>query len=332
MAKRVGVRSNEIKLPSQTKNYEHTPVLLAEAISYLQPGAGKNIVDATLGGAGYSQAILGKIGSNGKLLSIDLDYDAVEHAKLKIKDLKLKNWVIAHGNFAKIDRIIRNHAFPPPDGIVADLGLSSHELDQAGRGMSFQRKEPLDMRFNQAEEREDARFLLKNRAEHELEKIFREYGEEKFSRKIAKKIQEHRSKNLELRHTTDLYRLIQEALPKPVKHRAGDSARRIFQALRIAVNHELENLQEFLPKAFDLLVPGGRLVVVSFHSLEDRLAKQFFTGLSRGCVCPPDFPECRCGRNPQARQLTRKPVQASDEEIERNPRAKPAKLRAVVKL
>ncbi len=375
-------------------NYEHTPVLLNEVVSYLAPKPGKNIVDATLGGGGYSKAILKEIGETGKLLSIDLDKDAIENFKSswsnektaqlrtvsglkpalqsetltvnssisdvqslsnlrvlsggpdgdRTRETKLSrirsapapthleslyyNISLVQGNFSKIDHIIKNHNFPAPDGIVADLGLSSYELEH--RGISFQTNQPLDMRFDQSQP-EDAKFILNNYDQKRLEKIFYEYGEEKFSRQIAGKVIGARGKGVEIKHTNDLYRIIQDALPKPVKHKADDSARRIFQALRIEVNHELENLSGFLPKAFDLLAPGGRLVVVSFHSLEDRMVKQFFAGMAKGCVCPPDFPRCICGKNPRGKILTKKIITASPEELKQNPRSKAAKLRAMEK-
>ena len=211
------------------------------------------------------------------------------------------------------------------------MGLSSYELDQAGRGISFQKKEPLDMRFDQKGNTVDAKFILNNYDQKQLERIFNEYGEEKFTRLIVRKIEQVRAKSA-IHYTTDLYDIIVDALPKPVKHKADDNARRIFQALRIEVNHELGNLEEFLPKAFDLLNPGGKLVVVSFHSLEDRIVKQFFVGLTKGCVCPPDFPQCICGKGAQGKILTKKLVSASEQELENNPRSKPAKLRAIVKL
>ena len=312
------------------QNYEHTPVLLNEVLEYLAPRPGQNIVDATLGGGGYTAAILEKIKPGGKVLAIDLDKDAVENFRNTQHAAHNTQQLILHqGNFAQIDKIISNHKFPAPDGIVADLGLSSYELEH--RGISFQTDQPLDMRFDQSQPL-DAKFILNNYDENRLRKIFEDFGEEKFSRQIAKKIVEFRVKSGELKHTTELYQLIVDALPKPVKHKADDSARRIFQALRIEVNHELENLKEFLPKAFDLLSPGGRLVVVSFHSLEDRIVKQYFVGLTKGCVCPPDFPQCICGKNPQAKILTKKPVTPSSEELNKNSRSAPAKLRAIRKL
>jgi len=318
-------------------NYEHTPVLLKEVIEYLDVAAGKNFIDATLGGGGYTSAIIGKNQPDGKVLAIDLDEDAIENIKYQISNIKKESLVLHHGNFAQVDKIVEHHKFNNISGIVADLGLSSYELEH--RGMSFQQQQPLDMRFNQSGEHIDAKFILNNYDERKLQKVFKEFGEEKFSKQIARKIVEHRSQSTnhkkegrEIKYTTDLYQIIQDALPKPVKHRADDSARRIFQALRIEVNHELENLKEFLPKAFDVLNPGGRLVVVSFHSLEDRIVKHFFNQLSKGCVCPLDFPQCICGKNPQGKVLTKKVVIASVEELNRNPRAKPAKLRATQKI
>ncbi|MBI5530529.1 MAG: 16S rRNA (cytosine(1402)-N(4))-methyltransferase RsmH [Candidatus Doudnabacteria bacterium] len=318
--------------------YQHIPVLLKEVLEYLQPNEGQNFVDATLGGGGYTAAIANLVAPEGKVLSIDLDGDAIKNFQFlisnfqtnpKLKKHNDKNITLHKGNFQDIDKIIEHHEFPAPDGIVADLGLSSYELEH--RGISFQTNQPLDMRFDQSQDL-DAKFILQSYGQKDLERIFNDYGEEKFSRQIVRKILEARIKNQPLKHTEDLYKLIEEALPKPVKHKADDSARRIFQALRIEVNHELRNLEEFLPKAFDLLKPGGRLVVVSFHSLEDRIVKQFFVGLTKGCVCPPEFPQCICGKNPKGKILTKKIVLAGEEELQKNPRAKPAKLRAIQKI
>lgn len=308
--------------------YNHIPVLLKEVLGYLDVKPGQNFIDATLGGGGYSQAIIEKNYPDGKVLAIDLDQEAIDQSKSVISNSQ--SVIFHHGNFAHIDKIVEHHKFFNISGVVADLGLSSYELEN--RGISFQKKEVLDMRFNQTGEHIDAKFVLNNYEENRLRKVFEDYGEEKFSRQIARKIVELRIKNYELRYTTDLYQVIEDALPKPVKHKASDSARRIFQALRIEVNHELDNLQEFLPKAFDVLSPGGRLVVVSFHSLEDRIVKQFFVGLTKGCICPPEFPQCICGKNPKGKILTKKPVTAGANELEENPRSKPAKLRAILKI
>lgn len=303
--------------------YQHTPVLLQPTLQFLQPQAGQNFIDATLGGGGYTAALLEKVSPNGKVLSIDMDKDAVENYS--------GNAIAVHGNFANLQNIVRNHGFADIQGIVADIGLSSYQLDQSGRGLSFQKDEPLDMRFDLSSQGDDARFLLNNLAEGELARIFRDYGEERLAGKIAHAIVRQRDSQL-FHKTADLVEVIKEVLPKPIQHKWADTARRVFQALRIEVNHELDNLQTFLPQAFDLLNPGGRLVVISFHSLEDRIVKQFFVGLNKGCVCPLDFPQCVCGKNPRGKTLTRKPVMADTNELAANPRSKPAKLRAIVKL
>lgn len=319
------------------EGFHHDPVLLAEVIRYLDPQPGESYVDATLGGGGYSKAILDRVGPDGKVLAIDLDLDAIENFKLLISNSQTKSQTknpkiqIAHGNFRDIDKIVRHHQFEDIAGVVADLGLSSYQLDQSGRGISFQKDEPLDMRFDQSSQTEDAKFIVNNYTEGQLTAIFQDYGEERFARSIARKIVGIRNKT-PIKHTNELFEAIQIALPPSVRHKAADSARRIFQSLRIAVNHELDSLQDFLPKAFDLVRPGGRLVVVTFHSLEDRIVKHYFQGLTRGCVCPPDFPQCICGKNPQGKLLVKKPVTAGEEELARNSRSKPAKLRAIQKL
>ncbi len=298
----------------------------------LDPKPNENFVDATLGGGGYTSAILKKNKPDGKVLAIDADYDAVKNFEtLNPKSETAGRVTVVHGNFRDIDTIIERHKVYPIHGIVADLGFSSYQLDQAGRGLAFQKDELLDMRFDQKETQDDARFIVNSKTAAELAEIFKKYGEERHSHAIAKKIVQARNKKT-ISHTAELYEIIRQSLPPARRHKADDSARRIFQALRIAVNHELENLEAFLPKAFDLLSPGGRLAAVSFHSLEDRIVKQFFAGLTKGCVCPPDFPQCVCGRNPRGRLLAKKPVTASEAELKANSRSKPAKLRAIVKL
>lgn len=318
------------------QKFHHIPVLLKEVIGYLNPHQNENFVDATFGGGGYTEALLEKIQPNGKVLAIDLDADAIKYQRLAhLENLGVatgnKNLILHHGNFKDLDKIVEHYKFKNISGIVADLGLSSYEIDQAERGISFQKKELLDMRFDQSQN-ETAEFILNNFEENELARIFKEFGEEKFSRQIAKQVLRLRTKGKKIKYTTELYQAIKDVLPKPVKHKVNDSARRIFQALRIAVNHELDNLMEFLPKAFNLLNSNGRLVVVSFHSLEDRIVKIYFASLAKGCVCPIDFPQCICGKNPRGRMLIKKPVTASQEEIYINPRAKSAKMRVIVKI
>jgi 16S rRNA (cytosine1402-N4)-methyltransferase len=305
--------------------YSHDPVLLQPVLEFLKPEPNQNFIDATLGGGGYTRALLERIKPGGKILAIDLDQAALDNIGTA------KNVIAVQGNFTHLQNIVRNHKFENIVGIVADLGLSSFQLDQSGRGITFQKDEPLDMRFDQTSSGNDAQFLLNNASVEDLQKILRDFGEEPLAGKIARNIVKQRQEKLF--HTTfDLNAVIQDSLPKPLKHRWADTARRVFQALRIAVNHELENLESFLPQALDLLSPGGRLVVVSFHSLEDRLVKQFFAQASKGCVCPVDFPQCICGKNAQGKILTKKPVLASEQELAANSRSKPAKLRALLKV
>ncbi|MCC7356180.1 MAG: 16S rRNA (cytosine(1402)-N(4))-methyltransferase RsmH [Candidatus Doudnabacteria bacterium] len=311
--------------------YQHVPVLLNEVLEILQPSPEQHFVDGTLGGGGYSAALLERVAPSGKVLSIDLDQVAIDNYRTNLSDDQSARAIIHHGNFRDLDEIVEKHDFRDIAGIVADLGLSSYHIDASERGISFQKKEPLDMRFDVTKDTPDARFILNNHTEAELVKLFTDYGEEKFSRQIAHAIVRRRQETF-LHYTTDLVEAIQEALPKPVKHLYQDSARRIFQALRIAVNHELESLEQFLPKALDLVAPGGKIVIISFHSLEDRIVKQFFVEAATGCICPPEFPICQCGRTPRAKILTKKPITATEQELLLNMRSKPAKLRAIQKL
>lgn len=311
-------------------NYSHTPVLLKEVLEYLQPKAGGVFIDATLGGGGYTEAIAAGVGEKGKVLSLDLDADAIQAFGLKPKTLNLKP-VLVQGNFKDIASIAQEHGFSGVNGIVADIGLSSYELDDAGRGISFKHDEPLDMRFDVQSNGVTAADLLAEKTELELTSLFTKYGEERYARPIARNIVRTRTEEPVTR-TAQLVDIITNSIPRAVRHKAQDSCRRIFQALRIAVNGELDNLQEFLPSALSLLAPGGKLVIVSFHSLEDRIVKQFFVKAATGCICPPRFPQCVCGKTPQVQILTRRPITAGDGELEQNTRSRPAKLRAALKL
>jgi 16S rRNA (cytosine1402-N4)-methyltransferase len=312
-------------------SYQHIPVLLKEVLDILDPQPNQNFVDATLGGGGYSFALLDAIAPKGRILAIDLDRDAMDNSRRKFaKDIQ--RVTLAHGNFRDIDHHVKSRDFRDIHGIVADIGLSSYQLDDSGRGISFQKKELLDMRFDVSSKLPDARFILNNWTVSELATIFEEYGEEKFSYKIATNIVNHREKHDELKYTTELTAIIEESLPKPRRHLWKDSARKIFQALRIEVNQELANLEAFLPKAFNILNPGGRLAVVTFHSLEDRIVKNYFKSLVDGCVCPKEFPICKCGFQTLGKLLNKKIITASEAELKMNMRAKSAKLRAIQKL
>ena len=328
-------------MPKANSSYNHIPVLLKQAITLLDPKPGQRFVDGTLGGGGYTAELLKAVApsnakTKGAVLSIDLDKDALANAEDKFADeIKSKNLILAHGNFSQLDKIVEAHkefyGFNAIDGIVADIGLSSYQLDQSNRGITFQKKEPLDMRFDLSSQEPDARFMLNQYSEAELAKIFWDYGEEKESKRIARAIVHERAIK-PLHYTTDLVEIIKNALPKPVQHKWDSSARRIFQSLRIAVNHELENLETFLPKALDLVSPGGAIVIDSFHTLEERIVKQFFQEASKGCICPKEFPICLCGQTPRAEIITKKLISATDEEAVENSRSIPAKLRVIRKL
>ncbi len=316
----------------------HQAVLLKEVLEYLDPKSGNVIFDGTLGGGGHALALAEKIAPDGLIIATDLDPAALESAEKKFADagVKTKHKFI-HANYRDILEILVGEGITAVDAIIADVGVSSYDFEGSGRGFSFQKAEDLDMRFNpefkasHKLEPRTAKFLISSLQQFQLEEIFRDYGEEKFSRNIARAIVKARQER-EIQTTTDLFEIIKKALPAPVRYKAGDSARRIFQALRIAVNHELENLEEFLPAAFSVLKPGGRIAIISFHSLEDRIVKQYFAAKAKGCICPPNFPQCVCGKNPEGKILTRKVIKASAEETEKNRRALPAKMRVLEKI
>ncbi len=311
--------------------YSHIPVLLPEVLELLHLLPGQSVIDATLGGGGYTRALEEAVGPKGRVLAIDLDADAIEAFESRIKNQESSKRIkVVHGNFSDIESIAEKHSFAPVSAIVADIGLSSYELDEAGRGISFQKDEPLDMRFN-AESGITASKILADYSEEELTNIFKLFGEERYSAVIARNIVRNRGK-APVTMTLELTQIISTSIPSRLQHTAQDSFRRIFQALRIEVNGELKNLEKFLPVAFGLLEPGGVLAVVSFHSLEDRIVKQYFQSLRGDCICPKDFPICVCGKSPQAEVLTKKPITAKGAELADNSRAKPAKLRAIKKL
>jgi len=306
----------------------HRPVLLKETLSVLEPKPAGRFIDATFGAGGHSRALLEKIGPRGKVLGIDANHSSIKDAVEG--QSKNPSLILVQGNFRHLREIARQYGFQEVDGVLFDLGLSSEMLDDPKRGFSFQQEGPLDMRFDQSQKL-TAFQLVNEWPEKELIRIFKEYGEERFARRIAQHIIRNR-KNEPVSSTRALFSLIQQALPASFRHRANHTARRIFQALRIAVNDELNSLQEALPQTLDLLRKGGRLAVISFHSLEDRIVKRFFQEFSRDCVCPPEFPKCVCERKPALQVLTKKPIVPSKEEIAENPRAKSAKLRAAVKI
>lgn len=290
----------------------HISVLKKEAIEKLSPKSNENFIDGTLGGAGHTKAILEKTEPEGKVLGIDWDKTNIDNLKEDPEVLK-NRLVLANGNFANLKNIIREKGFDNISGIILDLGMSSLHLDESKRGFSFKGREELDMRYSQ-ENQVTARKIVNTFSEKELERIFREYGEERFSRQIAGKIIDARAIK-EITDTEMLVKIIEAALPQKSNHKISP-ATRVFQALRIAVNRELENLKEALSQSIEILNPGGRLVVISFHSLEDRIVKIFFKEEK--------------GKG-KAEIITKKPITPSKEEIKFNPRSRSAKLRAIIK-
>ncbi len=330
----------------------HTPVLLKEVLEYFAPAPGEVFVDCTLGGAGHALPVAKKIAvgwpnKRGALVGIDLDGESLKTAKDVFDIARSEGELpedfpvhLVRDNYKNIAKILRELGISRPNGILADIGLSSFDLNLSGRGFSFQKDEPLDMRFNgdglddgakRGRKIFNAQFILETYTEKELAEIFSRYGEENFSPQIARAILKFRQTG-KIESTKQFFSIIESALPPRARFRAADSARRIFQALRIEVNGELENLKAFLPQAFAALSPGGRLGVISFHSLEDRMVKEFFREKAKGCIYPPDFPKCACGRNPEGKILTKKPLVPSAEEIESNPRSRPSKLRIIQKI
>lgn len=317
--------------------YKHTPVMLKEAIEYLNPQAGQNFIDCTLGGAGYTIEIAKMVGPRGKVLAIDLDKLAIENAEALIKENKLRNIILANDNFKNILQLVHrfygNENSIEFDGIVFDLGLSSAQLEDGSRGFSFRADAPLNMAFGRTADdgRQTTEYIVNNWEKKDLEKIFREYGEERFAGAIARKIADCR-KTEPIKTTGRLTEIIISAAPKRYLFGKIHPATRIFQALRIATNEELENLEQALPQAASLLKQGGRIAAVSFHSLEDRIVKQFFKAEARGCVCPPDFPVCCCGHQASLKIITKKALTPAADEIGANPRSRSAKLRVAEKI
>jgi 16S rRNA (cytosine1402-N4)-methyltransferase len=301
----------------------HIPVLLSRVIEILEPGSGGSFLDATVGGAGHSRAILEAAPAGGRLYGLDQDSDALERAAGVLEKFG-GAVVLMQGNFRSAAEIYKGIKV---DGALLDLGVSSHQFDTATRGFSCDRDGPLDMRMDGRGGMTAAR-LLAEADEKELAGIIQRWGESSFNRRIAKAIVERRREK-PLESTLELAELIRSAVPRLEERK---SVVQVFQALRIAVNDELGALEDGLEQLFGMLNTGGRLVVIAYHSLEDRIVKRYFARLTTGCTCPPGLPFCACGNKPQAEQITRKPVRPDADEIERNPRSRSALLRAVRKL
>ncbi|HET7034162.1 MAG TPA: 16S rRNA (cytosine(1402)-N(4))-methyltransferase RsmH [Thermomicrobiaceae bacterium] len=311
-----------------TQSTGHRPVLPRETLELLAPRAGGRYIDGTFGGGGHARAILEASAPDGRLLAIDADPAAVARARL-LAAANPGRLAVAPGNFRDIVPLARAAGFDPADGVLLDLGVSSFQLDQAERGFSFRFSGPLDMRFNPLTG-PSAADIVNSYPAQELAQLLFEFGEEPKARRIARAIERERQATPIT--TTDRLAAIIERAVGGRRGKAIHPATRTFQALRIAVNQELEALRQGLAGAIALLAPGGRMVVISFHSLEDRIVKSVLRREASGCVCPPETPVCVCGHQPQLRLLTRRPVEATPEEAADNPRSRSAKLRAAERL
>ena len=305
--------------------FSHIPVLLNQTIEGLNVNPNGIYIDGTAGGGGHSSEIL-KCLTSGRLICIDQDPDAISTLTERFK--KNENALIVKGNFADIKELLEQRGVFRVDGVLLDIGVSSHQLDTSERGFSFHEDAPLDMRMSQ--KGATAADLINSLPYDELKKIIYDYGEEKYAPSIAKGIVESRQKK-PIETTLELAEIVKSNVPQKVR-RDGHPARKTFQAIRIAVNDELGVLEKGLDGAFELLGSGGRLAVITFHSLEDRIVKRKMASWAQGCTCPKDFPVCVCGNKPKVRLITRKPVCANETELTENPRARSAKLRICEKI
>ena len=306
--------------------FQHTPVLLNEVVDLFREHSPARVVDGTLGGAGHSSAILQAL-PEASLLGIDQDPEALQAARQRLASFAARAEAV-HGNFREMQRLCREHGWEHVDGILLDLGVSSHQIDTPERGFSFRFDAPLDMRMDPSGT-VTAADLLNTCTEKQLADIFFNYGEEHKARQVARAVVLRREKE-PWKSTGEFAELLEHVIGRAHQH-GLPPATRCFQALRIAVNNEMDALKEALQAAVTLLAPGGLLVVISFHSLEDRIVKQFLSYEERTCTCPPDFPVCRCGKVQTMKVLTRKPIVPNDDEIKENPRCACSKLRAAIR-
>ncbi len=305
--------------------FQHTSVLLRETVDSLHVRPDGIYVDGTLGGGGHSKEILSRLSEGGRLIGIDQDAAAVEAAGKRLGEFGNRVTII-RSNYADMRARLREQGILSADGILLDLGVSSYQLDDAERGFTYREEDaPLDMRMDQRQTF-TAREVVNTYSVDDLTRVIRDYGEERFARRIAEFIAAAREKK-PIRTTGELTQLIRDAIPAKARATGRHPARRTFQAIRIEVNGELRVLKESLEDMIDLLNPGGRICIITFHSLEDRIVKDTFRRAENPCICPPGFPVCVCGRKPKGRVITRKPIIPSEEEMEWNPRSKSAKLR-----
>lgn len=311
------------------ETFQHSSVMPGEVLECLQPRPGELFVDGTVGGGGHARLILEATAPDGVLIGLDRDREALAEAGRVLAPFG-ERALLRHGNFADADRILAELGIDAIDGMLLDLGVSSFQLDTARRGFSFQSDAPLDMRMDTSGGPTAAE-AVNTLPPEELSRIFRDYGEERHARRIARRIEQVRGEE-PLRTTRQLAELVRDAVPGGRVPARIHPATRVFQALRIHVNAELDSLRDGLQRAMALLRPGGRMAVISFHSLEDRIVKQFFRGEARTCICPPGLPVCACGQEPRAVLLTRKGLRAGEAEVASNPRSRSAVLRAIRRL
>lgn len=304
--------------------FQHKPVMLNEVIDSLKIRPEGTYVDGTLGGAGHSSQIARRLSGEGRLFGFDQDAAAIEAAAKRLEPYKDRVSII-RSNYSEMRERLSELGVRSADGILLDLGVSSYQLDDAQRGFSYRADAPLDMRMDQRQKL-SAREVVNGYSIEELTRVIREYGEERFARNIAKHITAEREKK-PIETTGELISIIKAAIPAKAREGGGHPAKRTFQAIRIEVNRELDVLSDSLDGMIDLLADGGRICVITFHSLEDRIVKEAFRRNENPCTCPPEFPVCVCGKKSKGHVITRKPIIPSEEETEENPRSKSAKLR-----
>ena len=306
--------------------FSHRPVLLDETIEALAIRPDGVYIDGTAGGAGHASEIAKRL-TTGRLIAIDKDPDAIAAASARLSPYPQAR--VVENDFRNIRAVWESLSLPPVQGVLLDLGVSSHQLDDPARGFSYRAEAPLDMRMAQAGM--SAADVVNTYSAAELTRVLRDYGEEKFAPRIAQAIVRRRAEK-PIETTTELAELIREAIPAAARREGGHPAKRSFQALRIEVNGELDALSRALEDAFSILAVGGRLAVITFQSLEDRMVKRAFAEFAKGCICPPEFPVCVCGRTPRGAPVTKKPITAGADELSQNRRSHSAKLRCIEKL
>ena len=309
---------------SESGNFRHVSVLLDETIEGLNIRPDGIYVDGTMGGAGHGSEICRRLSGKGRYIGIDQDADAIQAATERLKEFESRVTIV-RSNYERFPEILAELEIPKVDGVLLDLGVSSYQLDTPERGFSYREDAPLDMRMDQRESL-TAADIVNGYSEKELARLIYDYGEDPAARSIARHIVKHREKK-PITTTLELADIVRESVPPKVRMTGGHPAKRTFQAIRIACNRELEVLENTLGSMIEALTPGGRIAVITFHSLEDRIVKNAFKTAENPCICPPDFPVCVCGRKSKGRVVTRKPILPSEEELAVNSRSSSAKLR-----